>query len=53
VAQVLEIYRSEIDRVMGLLGAESLGALRRLDVLVDRGAGSAALAHHPLDTPSV
>ena len=29
VAQVLEIYRSEIDRVMGLLGAESLDALRR------------------------
>jgi L-lactate dehydrogenase (cytochrome)/(S)-mandelate dehydrogenase len=53
VAQVLEIYRSEIDRVLGLLGAESLGALRRLDVLVDRGAGSAALAHHPLDAPSV
>jgi len=52
VAQVLEIYRSEIDRALGLLGAESLGALRRLDVLVDRGAGSAALARHPLDAPS-
>lgn len=38
VAQVLEIYRSEIDRIMGLLGAESLGALRQLDLLVDRGA---------------
>ncbi len=53
VAQVLEIYRSEIDRVMGLLGAESLDALRRLDLLVDRGAGSAAFPRHPLDTPSV
>jgi len=37
VAQVLEIYRSEIDRVMGLLGAQNLDSLRRLDLLVDRG----------------
>ena len=34
VAHVLSIYRSEIDRVMGLLGARSLDALRRLDLLV-------------------
>ncbi|MEP7327758.1 MAG: alpha-hydroxy acid oxidase [Betaproteobacteria bacterium] len=34
VAQVLAIYRSEIDRVMGLLGARSVDALRRLDLLV-------------------
>ena len=52
VAQVLEIYRSEIDRAMGLLGAESLSALRRLEVLVDRGAGSAAPMRHSLDAPS-
>ena len=37
VAHVLDIYRSEIDRVMGLLGAPNLDALRRLDMLVDRG----------------
>ena len=36
VAYVLEIYRSEIDRVMGLLGAHNLDALRRLDLLVRR-----------------
>jgi L-lactate dehydrogenase (cytochrome)/(S)-mandelate dehydrogenase len=36
VAHVLEIYRSEIDRVMGLLGARNLDELRRLDLLVDR-----------------
>jgi len=36
VAHVLEIYRSEIDRVMGLLGARTLDELRRLDLLVDR-----------------
>ncbi len=34
VAQVLAIYRAEIDRVMGLLGARNFDALRRLDVLV-------------------
>ncbi|MEO6564731.1 MAG: alpha-hydroxy acid oxidase, partial [Casimicrobiaceae bacterium] len=34
VAHVLSIYRSEIDRVMGLLGARDIEALRRLDVLV-------------------
>ncbi|MFO1323571.1 MAG: alpha-hydroxy acid oxidase [Burkholderiales bacterium] len=34
VARVLAIYRSEIDRVMGLLGARDLDALRRLDLLV-------------------
>ncbi len=34
VAQVLAIYRSEIDRVMGLLGAANIDALRRLQVLV-------------------
>ncbi len=34
VAHVLSIYRSEIDRVMGLLGASNLAALRQLDVLV-------------------
>ena len=34
VAHVLEVYRSEIDRVMGLLGAHDLAALRRLDLLV-------------------
>ena len=36
VAHVLEIYRSEIDRVMGLLGAHQLDALRGLDLLVPR-----------------
>jgi isopentenyl diphosphate isomerase/L-lactate dehydrogenase-like FMN-dependent dehydrogenase len=41
VAHVLEIYRSEIDRVMGLLGAQSLDALRRLDLWVDRGEAPA------------
>jgi len=34
VAHVLGIYRAEIDRVMGLLGARNFDALRRLDVLV-------------------
>lgn len=34
VAQVLSIYRAEIDRVMGLLGAVDIDALRRLRVLV-------------------
>lgn len=33
VAHVLSIFRSEIDRVMGLLGARDLDALRRLDVV--------------------
>jgi isopentenyl diphosphate isomerase/L-lactate dehydrogenase-like FMN-dependent dehydrogenase len=47
VAHVLSIYRSEIDRVLGLLGAHDLAALRRLDLLVstaggDRQAGSVA-----------
>jgi len=34
VAHVLAIYRAEIDRVMGLLGARNVDALRRLGVLV-------------------
>jgi len=34
VAQVLEIFRSEIDRAMGLLGAADVDALRRLRLLV-------------------
>ena len=34
VAQVLSILRAEIDRVMGLLGARDLDALRRLELLV-------------------
>ena len=34
VAQVLEIFRSEIDRAMGLLGAADIEALRRLQLLV-------------------
>ena len=38
VAHVLALYRSEIDRVMGLLGASSLDALRRLDLLVPHPA---------------
>jgi len=38
VAHVLAIYRSEIDRVMGLVGARNLDALRRLDLLVPRDA---------------
>jgi isopentenyl diphosphate isomerase/L-lactate dehydrogenase-like FMN-dependent dehydrogenase len=38
VAHVLAIYRSEIDRVMGLLGAPNLDALRRLDLLTARTA---------------
>ncbi len=41
VAHVLAIYRSEIDRVMGLLGASSLDALRRLDLLVPHAAPAA------------
>jgi L-lactate dehydrogenase (cytochrome)/(S)-mandelate dehydrogenase len=36
VARVLDIYRNEIDRVMGLLGARSLAELRQLDVLAAR-----------------
>lgn len=36
VEHVLEIFRSEIDRVMGLLGARNLDELRRLDLMVDR-----------------
>jgi L-lactate dehydrogenase (cytochrome)/(S)-mandelate dehydrogenase len=38
VAHVLALYRSEIDRVMGLAGARDLDALRRLDLLVPRAA---------------
>jgi L-lactate dehydrogenase (cytochrome)/(S)-mandelate dehydrogenase len=38
VAHVLAIYRSEIDRVMGLVGANSLDALQRLDLLVPHAA---------------
>jgi isopentenyl diphosphate isomerase/L-lactate dehydrogenase-like FMN-dependent dehydrogenase len=49
VAHVLEIYRSEIDRVMGLLGASRLGDLRRLDLLVDYGTGF----HNSASAPSV
>jgi L-lactate dehydrogenase (cytochrome)/(S)-mandelate dehydrogenase len=41
VTHVLAIYRSEIDRVMGLLGACSLDALRRLDLLVPHAAQEA------------
>ncbi len=44
VAQVLAIYRSEIDRVMGLLGAANIDALRRMQMLVpmtDSGAAGA------------
>ena len=37
VAHVLSIYRSEIDRVMGLLGASNLTELRTLDLLVQAG----------------
>ncbi len=44
VAHVLAILRSEIDRVMGLLGARDLEALRRLDLLVP--CAPAALARH-------
>ena len=33
VAHVLSIFRTEIDRVMGLLGVDKLDALRRLDAL--------------------
>ena len=39
VAHVLATYRSEIDRVMGLLGAQNLDALRRLDVLRELASG--------------
>ena len=39
VAHVLAIYRSEIDRVMGLVGARDLDALRRLDPLAPRAGG--------------
>jgi L-lactate dehydrogenase (cytochrome)/(S)-mandelate dehydrogenase len=41
VAHVLALYRSEIDRVMGLVGASSLDALRRLDLLVPHAAQAA------------
>lgn len=44
VAHVLAILRSEIDRVMGLLGARDLESLRRLDLLVPRAP--AALPRH-------
>ena len=44
VAHVLATYRSEIDRVMGLLGAPSLDALRGLDVLVQRVGDEAQLS---------
>ena len=44
VAHVLATYRSEIDRVMGLLGAPSLDALRGLDVLVRRVGDEAQLS---------
>ena len=40
VAQMLAIYRNEIDRTMGLLGARSLAALRGLDLLVPRDAAA-------------
>ena len=39
VEHVLATYRSEIDRVMGLLGARSLDALRQLDLMVTRSVG--------------
>ena len=39
MAHVLATYSSEIDRVMGLLGAHDLDALRQLDVLRDLAAG--------------
>jgi isopentenyl diphosphate isomerase/L-lactate dehydrogenase-like FMN-dependent dehydrogenase len=39
VAHVLATYRSEIDRVMGLLGARNVDALRQLDVLRNLAAG--------------
>lgn len=39
VAQVLAIFRSEIDRVMGLLGARNFDKLRQLDLLVPYSAG--------------
>jgi len=39
VAHVLALYRSEIDRVMGLVGARDLDALRRLDLLAPRAGG--------------
>lgn len=48
VAQVLSIYRAEIDRAMGLLGAVDIDALRRLRVLVplaDPAARQAIGAH--------
>ena len=48
VAQVLEIYRSEIDRVMGLLGAHDLDAVRSLDLWVDRGEHPALRAQSVL-----
>ncbi len=44
VAHVLSIYRSEIDRVMGLLGADKLDDLRRLDVLVATAMTKATFA---------
>ena len=36
VERVLAIYRDEIDRVMGLLGARTLPEIRQLDALVAR-----------------
>jgi isopentenyl diphosphate isomerase/L-lactate dehydrogenase-like FMN-dependent dehydrogenase len=40
VAHVLATYRSEIDRVMGLLGARNLDALRQLDLLRELASGA-------------
>ena len=40
VAHVLATYRSEIDRVMGLLGARNLDALRQLDLLRELTSGA-------------
>lgn len=39
VARALDIYRNEIDRVLGLLGARSLAELRQLAVLMPRAPG--------------
>jgi isopentenyl diphosphate isomerase/L-lactate dehydrogenase-like FMN-dependent dehydrogenase len=36
VERVLAIYRDEIDRVMGLLGARTLPEVRQLQALVPR-----------------
>lgn len=51
VAHVLSTFRSEIDRVMGLLGAHDLGALGRLDVLA-RCVGELDLGEPPECVPS-